>query len=62
MFTLAAVGVRLALLSLPWRAGCSGTEEDNVARKIGHRLHSKWADSNAMGLIVAEVSSGAGVV
>jgi hypothetical protein len=34
---------------------CAGTEEDNVARKIGHRLHSRWADSNAMGLIVAEV-------
>ena len=32
-----------------------GTDEDDWARKIGHKLLSKWADNNAMGLIVAEV-------
>ncbi len=57
--TLSVTRCLFALLlphALNWWLGKAGTDEDNVARKIGHRLHSRWADSNAMGLIVAEVS------
>ena len=39
----------------------SGSSEDDIARAIGHRLSTRWAESNAMDLIVAEERGGGGM-